>query len=201
MPKIVNKKEKKFLIMKSAIHEISRTGFNHANMSSIASRSDLGRTAFYSYFADKQELLDYAVDYLLDLIGTDYLAACDNVFLTSIEKIGFLINRFIRDIITEKDIITVLLEVLLVNNPEFSEQKKKILLRLNEIKKLFAKILRLGIRMDEIRNVDVHNMSHLLLMILISMLYSINTFSDESIKTTVDSCTLLLTGLQRHHNI
>ncbi len=199
MPKIINKKVIKTKIMKSAIIEFAHLGFDNANMNTIANHSDLGRTAFYSYFKDKQELLDFAVDYILDVIGTDYMTACDNIFLTSAEKINFLIHRFLTDIISEKEIITVLLEVLLVNNPEFIIQRKKIFLRLNEIKKLFAKILKLGIKIGEIRkSVDVNNMAHLLLMILISMLYSINTFSSESIKATVDSCSLLLTGLQLH---
>jgi AcrR family transcriptional regulator len=198
MPKVINKDEKKYVIMKSAIGEFARSGFEHASLSAIANRTDVGRTAFYSYFKDKRELLDYAVDFLLEIIGSDYRNACDNIFLTSVEKISFLFNKFLTDILSEKEIITVLLEVLLVNNGEFAPQKKKILLRLNSIKKLIEKILAMGIKMGEIKKVDVESMAHTLLLILISLLYSVNTFSTESVKNTVDSFSLLLAGLQTH---
>ena len=196
MPKVVNTEEKKYLIMKSAVKEFAAFGFERANMNTIAKRIDLGRTAFYSYFKDKREVLDYAVDYLLELIGSDYEQACENMFLTPTEKINFLFRKFLTDILAERDIVTVLLEVLLVNDEDFAEQRKKILVRLNGIKRLLAKILKLGMQTGEMKRLDPNSMAHTLLMVLISVLYSINTFSSESVKNTVDSVSLLLTGLK-----
>ncbi len=197
MPKVVNPEERKYLIMKSAVKEFARCGFEQSNMNAIAERVDIGRTAFYSYFRDKREILDYAVDFLLDVIGSDYEHSCENTFLTATEKINFLFRKFLKDILAERDIITVLLEVLLRNDAEFAEQRKKILLRFNGIRRIIVKILKLGMKTGEIKPMDAESMAHTLLMVLISLLYSINTFTNESIKNTVDSFSLLLTGLNR----
>jgi len=137
------------------------------------------------------------VDFLIDVIGSDYEHACENTFLTAPEKISFLFKKFLKDILAERDIITVLLEVLLRNDAEFAEQRKKVLVRFNGIRKIIVKILKLGMKTGEIKQLDAESMAHTLLMVLISLLYSINTFTNESIKNTVDSFSLLLTGLNR----
>ncbi|MDO5417129.1 MAG: TetR/AcrR family transcriptional regulator [Lachnospiraceae bacterium] len=57
--------EKKNLIREAAIEEFSRTSVEKASINKIVQRAEISRGSFYTYFADKEDVLYYIFDDLI----------------------------------------------------------------------------------------------------------------------------------------
>ena len=56
MPKIVNKQEKRSMLVRSAIPVFAKCSFREAKMNDVAISADVGKGTLYEYFESKDEL-------------------------------------------------------------------------------------------------------------------------------------------------
>ena len=55
------KEEKRRAIVRAAVHEFSRVPYSVASINQIIKEADISRGSFYTYFEDKDDLLQYLV--------------------------------------------------------------------------------------------------------------------------------------------
>lgn len=61
------KEEKKQVILEAAVHEFSRVPYSSASINKIIKEADISRGSFYTYFEDKDDLMQYMLRGFRDL--------------------------------------------------------------------------------------------------------------------------------------
>ncbi len=93
--KIVDKKEKKDLIIKAAIHEFARKGFAATTIHDIAAAASIGKGTVYEYFRNKHEIIQDAFKFFVGSQEMDL----EEILLSGIsarEKLLRVVNLFSR---------------------------------------------------------------------------------------------------------
>jgi len=199
MPKIIDHQQRKHAIMMAALEQFALRGYSNTKISDITELVAVSRTTLYQYFADKGEILNYAVDFILEIIGRDYENLCDNAFLTSIEKLHYLFTNIMTDVLPQRRVISVLLDLLLIERRKTFRQRLRILRRLRDVRSIIEKILEAGIRQGEIRAMDVRGMAQIIIMILLSLMSNNAVTGGVSGETAMESFSILLQGLRFQH--
>ncbi|MCR5761000.1 MAG: TetR/AcrR family transcriptional regulator [Sphaerochaetaceae bacterium] len=74
MPKVIDHKKRKDLIVKTALRVYDEGGLKEANLSRIAQEANLSRTTVYQYFKDVSDVFNYLVKTQTDKILQKYLS-------------------------------------------------------------------------------------------------------------------------------
>ncbi len=94
MPKIIDKKEKKYKILHAAIKEFADKGFREAKISGIAKNAGIGKGTIYEYFKSKDELIFNSFYLFMDEINTTIAKKIYNIF-DPLEKLKAFFNAWI----------------------------------------------------------------------------------------------------------
>ncbi len=70
MPKIVDKEEKRAIILEAAIKVFAKKGMSKTTISDIAGAADIGKGTVYEYFKSKDEVFSASFLYFMDKIET-----------------------------------------------------------------------------------------------------------------------------------
>lgn len=195
MPKLIDHERRKLDLMRAAVSTCYDRGFSRLAIADIASAVGVSRTLFYAYFPDKSSIVDYALDYALEVVGRDYRRLCDNAFLSAPEKVYALFERILTDIVREKRTMTVFLQILVERSPETYRQRLRLYHWMYTIRRYLERILRTGIARGELRPVKVDPMAVTLLMLLLTAMHTL-TISERPIgRQILDSVAVLLQGL------
>lgn len=168
MPKIVDFEEKKKEIAFNAIEVFAEKGYYSANISDIAKRSGMGRTNFYQYFRNKDEIYDFAVENAFEDVRRDFdkIMASEECALTAIGKI---VRQTIEDY-GKNDLILVIIELWLVMKREEDRASERLQLQTQLIKNHFVEILDKGVRKGQLKQIDLNAMADLIYIFTEGML-------------------------------
>lgn len=72
--KVVDKKEKKDLIIEAAIREFIKKGFPKTTISDIAKAAGIGKGTVYEYFSTKEEIINQTFEFFVRSLGMDFEA-------------------------------------------------------------------------------------------------------------------------------
>ena len=70
--KVVDKKEKKDLIMEAALTVFSQQGFSRTTISAIAKKAGIGKGTIYEYFATKEEIIHNSFQFFMRHLELDF---------------------------------------------------------------------------------------------------------------------------------
>lgn len=70
-PRIVNKEEKKKLILTEALRVFARQGFRNTKVADIAVSAGIGKGTVYEYFKSKDQIFEEAIFFLMDHINAE----------------------------------------------------------------------------------------------------------------------------------
>ena len=200
MPKLVDKEQRKFDIMQAAVSKCYEDGLSRLSIGDIADATGVSRTLFYQYFTDKNDILDYALDYALEVVGRDYERLSSNVFLSAPEKIFRLFENILSDAITERKTIAVLLSIVSEREPGLRKSRLRIWGRIYSIRQSLKRILSYGIERKEIRPLDVKAMSTVLTHLALSLVQSLTLGKSSNSAAIRHSLSILLKGLMPDKN-
>ncbi len=195
MPKIINHEQRKLDLLRATISACYDLGFSRTNIGTIATNLGFSRTLFYSYFPDKSSMVDFALDYVIDVIGRDYQRLCENAFLSSTEKIYRLFEQLLTDIVRERRMMSIFIDILLDRNREMARQRRRIYRWMFSLRTYLLKILRSGITRKELLPVQAKPMANTLLTLLISTIYAFTMSRTPAGSQIMRSVAVLLQGL------
>lgn len=195
MPKIVDHQQRKTAVMRSALECFARSGYANVSMADIASFAGMARTALYQYFSDKSEILDFAVDYALEVIGRDYEHLCDDPFLPAAAKIQRLFVSMVTDALSERKIMAVIMNLVLADRRGLSRQRIRIFRRIADLRLTIRKILDSGLRLGQLRRLPPGPMARTLTALLLAILYDVAVLDGRSGADSIASLEILLAGL------
>lgn len=195
MPKLIDHERRKLDLMRAAVSTCYDRGFSRLAIADIASAVGVSRTLFYAYFPDKSSIVEYALDYALEVVGRDYRRLCDNAFLSAPEKIHTLFERILTDIVREKRTMTVFLQILVERSPETFRQRLRLYHWMHTIRRYLERILRSGIARGELRPVKVEPMAVTLLMLLLTSMHTLTVSARPIGRPLLESVAVLLQGL------
>ena len=97
----VNKKDKRTLILKTALKVFSDYGFHASSVSHIAQKANISKGLLYNYFENKEDLLKTIIFDFADPILEKYIEkdltpsqiAKSKAELSTVEQIASLVNR------------------------------------------------------------------------------------------------------------
>jgi AcrR family transcriptional regulator len=91
--KVVDKKEKKDLIVGAAIQEFIKKGFAKATVNDIAKTAGIGKGTVYEYFSNKEEIIHETFNYFMRALEIDF----QKTLLTEhspVEKLKMIFSSF-----------------------------------------------------------------------------------------------------------
>lgn len=93
MAKMVDKKEKKDLIISAAIREFGKKGFAKTTINDIANAAGIGKGTVYEYFANKEEIINHSFGFFVRQMELDF----EEVLISNmpaVEKLKHILNSF-----------------------------------------------------------------------------------------------------------
>ncbi len=194
MPKIVDYQEKKKEIAFKAIEVFVEKGYYGANISDIAKRSGMGRTNFYQYFKNKDEIYDFAVDKAFESVRKDFdtIMASEDCALTAIEKI---VRQTIVDY-GKNDLILVIVELWLVMSREEKRESEKLQDQTQLIKDHFVEILERGEANGQLKEFDLKAMADLIYIFTEGLLLQMAFHQEVDVDRKLKLLGVLLDGLR-----
>jgi len=194
MPKIVDFEEKKKEIALKAIEVFAEKGYYGANISDIAKRSGMGRTNFYQYFKNKDEIYDFAVDKAFESVRKDFdaIMSSEECALTAIGKI---VRQTIDDY-GQNDLILVIVELWLVMNREENRVSEKLQAQTQLIKNHFVEILERGVEKGQLKQFDLKAMADLIYIFTEGLLLQMAFNEEVDVDRKLKLLGVLLDGLR-----
>lgn len=92
-PKVVDKKEKKDLIIAAAIQEFIKKGFAKTTITDIARTAGIGKGTVYEYFSTKEEIINHTFEYFVHSLELDFAQVLISE-LGPAEKLEQIFNGF-----------------------------------------------------------------------------------------------------------
>ena len=194
MPKIVDYEEKKKEIAFNAIEVFVEKGYYSAKISDIAKRSGMGRTNFYQYFKNKNEIYDFAVDKAFESVRKDFdaIMASEDCALTAIGKI---VRQTIDDY-GKNDLILVIVELWLVISREENRVSEKLQAQTQLIKDHFVEILERGVDNGQLKEFDLKAMADLIYIFTEGLLLQTAFKEEVDVDRKLKLLGVLLDGLR-----
>jgi AcrR family transcriptional regulator len=194
MPKIVDYEEKKKEIALKAIEVFIEKGYYSTNISDIAKRSGMGRTNFYQYFSNKDEIYDFAIDMAFACLRKDFdiVMASEDDALSAIAKI---VRQTIDDY-RKNDLIIVIVELWLVTNREKNRINEGLESRTRLINDFFFEMLEKGYEKGQIGEFNLKAMADLIYIFTEALILQMAFHGEKGIEEKLDAFDVLLKGLR-----
>jgi len=142
--------EKQEKVMRAAIAEYSKHGFEKANIGNIAKNAGVAKGSIYQYFENKKELFLFSVEWSIKLVMTKYGVGMTSA--TDINIFDFILQNS-RDIWEqmreERELIIFIQDVFLGKYSSFTDQSLEYMLQVSD--EYLLKLIQDGKRKGYIR--------------------------------------------------
>lgn len=195
MPKVVDKKKKQEEILLAAINAFYELGVEQSSMKHIANAIGMGRSSLYSYFNNREDILNAILHHAIPTFDKILQYKLLNAPISVSEKIV----RIFTSLAYEDEQITKLVSVVIEYLVSLQKERKKLDCYLEEFSehviKLFSTLLQQGIEQGEFIRHDIKQMAYVLYALLESLILR-GTFN-FNIDTPIDknAIQMILNGI------
>ncbi|AEF85893.1 transcriptional regulator, TetR family [Treponema primitia ZAS-2] len=159
---VVEHDKRRLEILEKALDVFIDEGFENATFQKIADRCGITRTTLYIYFKNKKEIFNYSIKHLLLGVERDLQRVRKNNDLNSPEKIIKVIILIIERLEENRRLLSVVLNYLLYLSKSDSDPDQRVRRRTIRLRHILASMMIEGIRVGEIKPVNVRTMDDLL---------------------------------------
>jgi AcrR family transcriptional regulator len=159
---VVEHEKRRQEILKKALDVFIDEGFENVTFQKIADRCGITRTTLYIYFKNKKEIFNYSIKDMLQTVEQDLQRVKKDRGLGSIEKLTKVISLIFERLEENHELLSVILNYLLYLSKSDSDPDYRVRRRTIRMRHILASMLIEGIKMGEIKPVDVHIMDDLL---------------------------------------
>jgi AcrR family transcriptional regulator len=199
--KVVDKKEKKDLIIEAAMQVFVQKGFTKATINDIAGAAGIGKGTVYEYFSNKDEIIHSAFDYFMRSMQLDFQEVLTND-IPAVKKMEFILTGFAGFLDAGKSMLVELMFDFWAEGIRTQHDKGSLLKQMNEFyhayREIFADILIEGMRDGSFRkDINPQNMGSFIVGaldgVLVQWLLDKDGFDYKGVVKTVTD--ILLKGL------
>lgn len=195
MPKIVNYKAKKQMIMKKSVDSFLIKGIYGTHLVDIAKACGMGRTTIYQYFRNKEEIVEYTIQHLFEELRKDIRASVIDDEDNPYEKIRKLIPAIVQQYLKNRKLI-VLVDLWLILIRENNPMVKQLNEHMEESRKVFRQLLEEGMKQGVIRKMNAESMAFTLYATVESFLLHMALHKEQKVSEHIESLDILLEGLK-----
>jgi AcrR family transcriptional regulator len=190
-PIIVDKDEKKRMILKAAMNIFVEKGYNNVNMSDVAQVAGMSKGNIYGYFKSREVLFMEIFNFIIDE-HLNYFHKRSKGGTTAKEKLGNLISFYIHAYLKREKFIYILIDYIAHNRG--AEGKSFYKKRLSQVYKLYRKkissLIEEGIQEDSFRRVDTDHMASIILTLIDGLMFQLfftyKSFSFKKIDASIN---------------
>ncbi|SKC54336.1 transcriptional regulator, TetR family [Maledivibacter halophilus] len=195
MPKIVDYEKKKEEITEKALKIFVAQGYHYTKFSDIARECNFGRTTLYKYFKNKDEIFQYAIDYIIEVSEEDYKTILEDNKLSHIEKIKKIVNLIVIEY-KSNNIILMLIDLWLLFKRENNRMVETMNQYTSKIQNTFKNVLKDGIQDKEIKTINVESMSFVLYALIEVCLLQTCFYDNITIEEHLKNIYIIIDGLK-----
>ncbi|MGE4585402.1 MAG: TetR/AcrR family transcriptional regulator [Sphaerochaeta sp.] len=173
MPKKIDHEERKEKILQTALKVFAREGYRDSNLSLIATECGISRPTIYQYFKDREEIYYYAVKLVTGRMFNKYATYAWSTDQTYIDRIKNICMDIMQTASEHDGELTSLVDVMLQMKKEGRDFNEIVLRRTAKLTILFKRLLRMGIKEDDIVECDVNKVADHLLLLLESSCFQV----------------------------
>lgn len=196
MPKIVNFEERQKEIMLEAVKVFIKKGYYETNLSDIASRCGMGRTTLYQYFRNKDEIFNYAINYVTQVINEDYKAILKQPDVSFLDKIKMVIAKSVLENENKRNMMIMIVDLWLRLKRENNDIADRITERASELRGVFKYLIEEGIKANEIKCTNPQCMAFTLYALAQTFILQLSLARNISIEEHLQSVNALIDGLK-----
>lgn len=186
MPKKVDKKERKELILSTALRIFAREGYREANLSLIAEESGISRPTVYQYFNDKNDIFYYAVKLVTGNMFKKYSdIAWKEGPKDEIERIMLIVEDVLMYASSNDSTISNLMEFMLSEKKRGVDFAAIIDRRTAKLVILIKRLLRQGIDEGRILKCNVQEVAKNIFNLIESCCFQVGFFKTFDKKTAL----------------
>ena len=169
MPKIINRQEKKELILQAALKVFSEKGFNATKMIDIANQAGIGKGTIYEYFKNKEDILSELFAFLFRDFDQQFRKALETT-VHPVAKLKLIVQIYFVDIFRQFENFTkVVMDFWMAEMHSEKNSDNNIHSRLYEMYvkyiSLISEIIREGIDQKIFRPVNTEHYAAMLIAI------------------------------------
>ncbi len=196
MPKIIDYEKRKEEISRKALSVFVEKGYYNTSLADISERCGIGGTTLYIYFKNKDEIFQFTIASINEIIKADLQSVLEDENMSFIEKIKVLIEKLFKEY-KNSGMLTALIDYRLVARREKNNYiLKKIQEGMQGINNALKQLLSEGIRSKEIKPVDKEKMTVTLYALLESLFLNIPIDKVSSIDEHLKAVNILIDGLK-----
>ncbi|MFA0814685.1 MAG: TetR/AcrR family transcriptional regulator [Anaerofustis sp.] len=121
--------QKQETVMRAAIGEFMRCGFEKANVGTIAKNAEIAKGSIYQYFENKEELFRYALEWAVRFFATEYGQQYSRSVTDLFEFFRESAEPMMRQIQTEYELAVFVQEVFLGHYNNVARDLTEVMLR------------------------------------------------------------------------
>lgn len=194
MPKKVDREERQFQILSTAIDTFYLYGLENTSMQHIADELKMGRSSLYSYFSSREQILHTALDY-----ATGEFSSIRHSMLSMEMPVRHKIFQLLTASPFEenniKKIVTVVLNYLVKLQREKKELDPNLVNLSQQLQGLYRDLLRQGIETNELIQHDIEHMAFILYSLTESFLLQETLLGTSSPFVDAKTLQLILQGI------
>ncbi len=195
MPKIVDYKRTKDMIVNEAMNLFLNKGYHNTTILDISRRCNMGRTTLYKYFRNKEGILYYAISQSIKMLKEDFKNIMELQDVSFIEKIKMVISKVVIEY--PKNNRFIALSDLREN---WSVDDSKVLVKAGEyareLRNIFNDLLQAGMKSKEIRQHDREKMAYTLYAIIESIVLHFSNNKNIALSEQLNTVNILIDGLR-----
>ena len=151
MSRPIDHEQRKRFILRTALDLFAEYGYAGVTFQLLADASGVSRTTIYKYFANKREILDHAIGYLVETTSESVRALVADTATGAVAKIEGISELVVDVLYRERSLLTAVMEYLLGRKREGENITAKIRRHTGRARALFRHLFREGIRRREFR--------------------------------------------------
>jgi AcrR family transcriptional regulator len=160
MPRIVDKEQKRIMILNAAIHVFARKGFVNTKMIDIAKEAQVGKGTIYEYFRSKEEVFAGTFFLVFEDIQNVIKKIRDEI-TDPIDQLREILSRIVIPFLeSENDYAAIMMDYW-AEGVRRKNSEMISLLNLNElydnIREMISSLLKSGAKRGVFRDIDYHH--------------------------------------------
>lgn len=196
VPKIVNYEKKQQEIMREAVKVFIRKGYYETNLSDIAAECGMGRTTLYEYFKNKDEIFDYAIKYVTQMLRDDYKAILKQPDVSFLDKIKMVIAKSVLENENKRNMMIMVVDLWMRLRRENSDIADRITERTSELRQVFKYLIEEGVKANEIKCTNPQCMAFTLYTLVETFILQLSLARNITLEEHLQSINALLDGLK-----
>jgi len=196
MPKIVNYDERRNEIACAGIEIFFEKGYHKTRLNDVAKRVNIGRTTFYQYFNDKEDLFAFCIEKMMNKATKRQEDLAQNTEGNYAQKIHAMLECMISVEYYMK-MKTLLHEYFSTKEDDTPKMIPILMQYRRKVIETYASVIEEGMNAGEFKRADVMPIAHTIYAISEANILPKLSGEDEFVERFMDAADLIVQGLKR----